>query len=626
MQIKFVYYLCCIGTSLVHSLSNPVRTSITRLETGTLGDLYQNIEQDHVDTVSISNDLTQIYYHIDNVDDVNSVYTQSTLRLIQTNPLVTYRVLDMADKKHIDTTFISKPVDPISTILGTTFQIAQTLAAPILLYAIIRTLFFGGGSQGRRGGTNPFSFGAGSPFGPVGRENEKENMIKANISLSSWAGSPEVFEECVEIVSYLKNATVYENAGAEIPKGILLEGPPGTGKTLLAKAIASEADANFISVSASEFIELYVGLGASKVRSLFKQARENKPAIIFIDEIDAVGKQRGSGLPNMGGNDEREQTLNQILAEMDGFTNNEGVLVIAATNRRDILDAALLRPGRFDRLVNVPLPDRTSRRAILDVHAKNKQMSTDINLDLLAEATSGFSGAQLKNLLNEGAIYAARAGNASLNQENLENALEKLVVGIVRKTDIRSEEARRRVAIHEIGHAFLATLYPHYFDMKKVTIQSTYQGAGGYTLFNEKPDISESGLYTKDLLKARLIVTMGGKAAETLYYGEDLVSVGAVQDLKQANNLARRMIGNYGMGQDVQTIFDESMDMGRGFGDTFSDRTKQRIDEEALDLVKEAFHEAVTMLNNHRDRLDNLVDQLLKKTTLSSNDFYPTLP
>jgi len=573
---------------------------------GSLGDLYENIDQKHVDSITASSDLTKIYYHVDN---------GPIMRSVSVNPLVAEHILTLADKKEIHTTFVSTaPTDftamTINAGLGFLEQLSGLVLASIFIQFIVRA-FSRGMPLGGQGGMP-------SPFSPVGRQNEKENMIKANISLSSWAGSPEIFEECVEIVSYLRNATVYQNAGAEIPKGILLEGPPGTGKTLLAKAIASEADANFISVSASEFVELYVGLGASKVRGLFQQARQNKPAILFIDEIDAIGKQRGGGFASAGGNDEREQTLNQILAEMDGFTNNDGILVIGATNRRDILDAALLRPGRFDRLVNVPLPDRPSRRAILAVHVKNKRTTQDVNLDLIAEATSGFSGAQLKNLLNEAAIYAARSGNSTISQNNIEDSLEKLVVGLVRKVDVRSEEARRRVAIHEIGHAYLAATFPHYFELNKVTIQSTYQGAGGYTLFNEKPDISESGLYTKDLLKCRLIVTMGGKAAETLYYGEDHVSLGAIQDLKQANDLARRMIGNYGMGEDLDVFFDDTANMG---ATSVSDFTKQVLDCEALSLVKEAYADATFILKNNRDKIDGLIERLLDETSLHSNDF-----
>ena len=478
----------------------------------------------------------------------------------------------------------------------------------------------------------------GSRRGPLGRDggipfysnpNKKQktedqlNMQKLNISLKSWAGSPEIFEECTEIVSYLKNATVYKNAGAEIPKGILLEGPPGTGKTLLAKAIASETDAWFLSVSASEFIELFVGLGAQKIRNLFAKARENKPAIIFIDEIDSIGRQRGAGV-NMG-NDEREQTLNQLLAEMDGFAQNDGIIVIAATNRRDVLDAALLRPGRFDRIVNVPLPDRESRRSILGVHTQNKTMDTGIQLDFLSDATGGFSGAELKNLVNEAAIYAARAGNVTITQQNMEDALEKSVVGIVKKMDTRSEEAKMRVAIHEIGHAFLAAYFKQYFQLKKVTIQSTYNGAGGYTLFSEYPDVLESGLFTKDLLQKRLVVGLGGKASETVFYGKEQVSLGAVQDLKQANSMARRMIGNYGMGEHLEVFFDENLDssrnpfLGRSLasGSVYSDQTLESVDKESLRLVNEAYLEAVNILEQNRNSVLLLVNLLINGTTLS---------
>jgi cell division protease FtsH len=451
-------------------------------------------------------------------------------------------------------------------------------------------------------------------------------MQKANISLSSWKGSPEVFEECTEIASYLKNATVFQAAGAEIPKGILLEGPPGTGKTLIAKAIAGETDAWFLAVSASEFIELYVGLGAQKIRNLFRVARENKPAIIFIDEIDSIGRQRGTGI-NMG-NDEREQTLNQLLAEMDGFAQNDGIIVIAATNRRDVLDAALLRPGRFDRIVNVPLPDRESRRDILEKYTESKKISSDVDMDVLAEMTGGFSGAELKNLLNEAAILAARKGATIIDQLDLENALEKLAVGIIKKTDTRSEDARRRVAIHEIGHAFLAAYFKEYFQLKKVTIQSTYNGAGGYTMFNEYPEITESGLYTKDLLKKKLIVALGGKAAEQVFYGREQVSLGAIQDLKQANSIARRMVGNWGMGNDLEVFYNENMESGQtpflgrslASGSAYSDMMLEKMDKEALNLVDNAYLEALNFITAKRDTVTKLVDLLLESVTLSGSE------
>jgi cell division protease FtsH len=320
--------------------------------------------------------------------------------------------------------------------------------------------------------------------------------------------------------------------------------------------------------------------------------------------------------------------LNQILAEMDGFAQNENVLIIAATNRKDVLDAALLRPGRFDRLINVPLPDKLSRKAILGVHSSNKNVSDGINLDFLAEMTAGFSGAQLKNLLNEGAINAARDAREIIEQSDIENALEKIIVGIAKKVDTRGEDALFRVAVHEIGHALIAAVFKEYFELKKVTIQSTYNGAGGYTLFNEYPEITESGLYTKDLLKKRLIIAMGGKAAEYVFYGEDFVSVGAVQDLKQANSMARQMIGNYGMGDELNVFYNENAESDRnpflgrslGMGDKYSDRTKQKFDAEALMLVNEAYSKAVSIIQNNKDKMDVLVRNLLDNVTLTGND------
>jgi cell division protease FtsH len=373
-------------------------------------------------------------------------------------------------------------------------------------------------------------------------------------------------------------------------------------------------------------VEVYVGLGASKIRSLFEKARQNKPCIIFIDEIDAVGRQRGTGV-NMA-NDEREQTLNQLLAEMDGFTNNEGILIMGATNRKDVLDQALLRPGRFDRLLNVPLPDVDSRLAILNVHSINKTFTQDVDLNFLADLTSGFSGAQLKNLLNEGAIHAAREGNSVISVNNLLEALDKLIVGIVKKTDTRDQDARKRVAIHETGHALLAALFDKYFELKKVSIQSTYNGAGGYTIFNEYRNITESGLYTKDMLIKRLIVALGGKAAETIFYGKEQVSVGAVQDLKQANDLAKRMVGNYGMGTKLEVFYNNEMDNGAPFlgrslssGGGNSESTKYDFDKEVLSIINKAYSEAKTILSDYKDVMENIVDDLLDDEIILGKDF-----
>lgn len=537
------------------------------------------------------------------------------------NPFITKTLVDKAVENKVQTYFLQPPqysgFEQIARNIGGFFE---GYLLPFFVISFIVSLIRNGAAIS---GGMP-----GMPQLPGSKDinADKLTVTKANISLSSFAGSTEIFEECTEVVSYLKNDTMYKLAGAEIPRGILLEGPPGTGKTLLAKAIASEADANFIAVAASEFVELFVGMGAAKIRGVFKKARENKPCILFIDEIDAVGRQRGAGI-NMA-NDEREQTLNQLLAEMDGFADNEGILIMAATNRKDVLDAALLRPGRFDRLINVPLPDRESRKAIFKVHSKNKQLAPSINFDLVAELTGGFSGAQIKNLLNEAAIFAARRNETVIQDFDLINSVDKLIVGLVKRNDTRSEDARYRIAVHETGHALLTMLFKEYFELKKVTMQSTYNGAGGYTLFNELQNITESGLYTKDLLKKRLIIGMGGKAAENIVYGDLHVSVGAVQDLKQTNSLAQRMIGNYGMGNRLETFYNENIDsertpfLGRslGSGNKYSEKTRDIFDKESMELVNEAYDDAIRLLLEHKYVMDKMIGELMVRNTLYGKD------
>jgi cell division protease FtsH len=570
--------------------------------------LVKKIEDHSVSKIYFSKSLNNV------ISTDNDLYSVTTI-----TPLITNDLVDISIKNDVDTVFFQvPPQNNIQILAGNILGFMESTFIPFIFLtffiSFIRSFFvqnqmnmpFPGGFMNNNNAVN----------------SDKEVLKNLNISLSSFAGSSEIFEECTEVVSYLKNSTCYEKAGAEIPKGILLEGPPGTGKTLLAKAIASEASANFISISASEFVEVFVGVGALKIRNLFKSARNNLPCIIFIDEIDSVGRQRGAGI-NMG-NDEREQTLNQLLAEMDGFVNNNGILVIAATNRKDVLDSALLRPGRFDRIITVPLPDRNSRKDIILVHSKNKALEPSINLDLISELTSGFSGAQIKNLLNEAAIYAARDSRSVINEVDILNALDKLVVGLVRKIDNRSEESIKRVAIHEAGHALLCKVFDNYFDLKKVSIQSTYNGAGGYTLFNEYQNITDSGLYTKDLLKKRLIISLGGKAAEYLYYGSEFVSVGAVQDLKQANSIAQQMIGNYGMGEELVVFYNENIDntinpfLGRtlGSGAKYSEKTKELLDKESLELVNNAYNKAINILSYNKEKMDLLINKLIEKSIL----------
>jgi cell division protease FtsH len=628
----FILFVSCLCYTNSLEVQRQIRYPITD------SDIVQKIkpylyEDQYTNLVSKikTHKISELYFQ-PKLDTVVSHNTETTDKPIldysitTINPAIVNSIVELADKNEVNTVFLKDPPQNEFVVgAANLFNFAVNSIFPILILLSIFRVF----------NMNQSPMGGGG-FGPnMGQKKQinvdKLSMQQNNITLSSFAGSEEIMRECTEVVSYLKNSTLYEMAGASIPRGILLEGPPGSGKTLLAKAIASEADANFVATAGSEFVEIFVGMGASKVRTLFDSARNSRPCIIFIDEIDAVGRQRGAGI-NMA-NDEREQTLNQLLAEMDGFANNDGIMVIAATNRKDVLDAALLRPGRFDRIITVPYPDRDSRKSILQVHATNKKLDENINLDYIAELTAGFSGAQLKNLLNEAAIYAVRQGSIVINENNILDALEKLIVGIVKTRDERSEESLKRVAIHEIGHAFLAAYFKQYFDLKKVTIQSTYNGAGGYTLFNEYLNITESGLYTKDLLMKRLIVTMGGKAAETIYYGNDYVSVGAVQDLKEANSLAKRMIGNYGMGNKLEAFYNENVEddrnpfLGRSLalGSKYSERTKDMMDRETLELVSFALTEAKNILMKNRTNVTVLVDCLIKNTTLIGSEIFQKL-
>jgi len=585
-----------------------------------LNELVANIKDKHVSEMIFSDKLDTIVSEFD--DNTETDPTMESFTTTKINPFISNTLVDLSLKNDVKTIFLQPPPP---TIFENIVQELSILSWGFIFVAILTNVaarFFGGGSLGtgsRPAGLNPF--GMMNP--KMGKNGEaKMAVTKANITLNSFAGSPEIFLECTEVVSYLKNATAYKNAGAEIPRGILLEGPPGTGKTLLAKAIASEADANFIAVAASEFVELFVGLGAAKVRQLFADARKNRPCIVFIDEIDAVGKQRGNS-NGIASNDEREQTLNQILAEMDGFADNAGILIIAATNRKDILDKALLRPGRFDRQIMVPLPDVNARKDILKVHAQNKQLDPFVSLPMIAELTSGFSGAQLKNLLNEAAILTARQNQTVIRESSILEALDKITVGIIRKVDTRSVETLRRVAIHEIGHAFLANYFQDYFEVKRVSIQSTYNGAGGFTIYQERPEIVEGGLYTRDLLKKRLVIALGGKAAEEIFYGKDHVSVGAIQDLQYTNSLAQKMVANYGMAQKEMEVFYRDLEktpFSPGYQD-LSDISKTAIDSEILILVTEAYETAKEILEENREKMDRIIYVLQESKNIDGKTF-----
>ena len=628
LYIILIQNICCFQnkffkkTKQLGANINPLALE-NILQPEPFNELIKRIDNKDVDSVFFSNNMKKIYSRKDL--NGNGEYDLEDYTVTTSDSSISDIVIDHATKHDVRTIILEQPKNPISTFFSGVYDVFSFLLVPFILLSIIRT--FTMASNMGAGPLGPMSGGNNrlSAFGDM-KSDDKNNMIKANISLSSWAGSPEIFQECTEVVTYLNNRTMYQEVGAQIPRGILLEGPPGTGKTLIAKAIASECDANFISIASSEFVELFVGMGAAKVRNLFRQARENAPCIVFIDEIDAVGKQRGTGIN--AGNDEREQTLNQILAEMDGFVQNDNVLVIGATNRKDVLDNALLRPGRFDRIINVPLPDKLSRISILNVHMQNKTFEKDVDLDIFAEMTNGYSGAELKNLINEAAIYAVREGKTIISEKNMKDALEKLTVGIIKLNDTRSEDAMLRVSRHEIGHAFLAACYTEYFKVKKVSIQSTYNGAGGYTLFGELPEISESGLYTKDMLFKRIIVSLGGKAAETVFYGDNYVSLGAQNDLKQANSLAKQMVGAYGMGNNLKTFYNENTDnarnpfLGRSLATNdgiYSESLKKTFDEEVRKIVDDAYIEALRLVLQNKHKVNMLSNILVNSITIDGD-------
>ena len=591
--------------------------------------IVQNINEHKVDRLFIDTKLNQIVT-VDNIPYSPIIPNYSHFHIADVKSVVIPKIIDTATELKIPIFFQDFTSDPFALIknsfgqLGEFINFITPLFFGYIIVSTILTIIFQQSMGSQNGGVN---YNRGNSFNPFSMmKREKVEFVKPNVSLSSWAGTPEVIEECQEIISYLDKKDAYINIGAEMPKGILLEGPPGTGKTLLAKAIATETNSSFFSISASEFIEMFVGVGASRVRDLFASARQNSPSIIFIDEIDAVGRQRGAGI-NMG-NDEREQTLKQLLYEMDGFNNNDNIVVMAATNRKDVLDQALLRPGRFDRIIRVPLPDKPSREKILTFYLENKKLDKPFNTSSIAELTDGFSGAQLKNLINEAAILSIRKNFTEIQEKYVYDAFEKLIVGLIKTNTNVSPNTKIRVAIHECGHTILALLFKEYFIFQKVSIQPTYNGAGGYTIFSEYPEIKEGGLYTKDMLKKRLIVSMGGKAAESIYYGDEFVSMGAIQDLKQANGIARRMIGNFGMGTKLEVFYNEDIDeaanpfLGKSmsFGEKYSENTKCLMDKETLDLVNEAYSEAKQLLRNNWDKVLYLSELLKNNTVLNADD------
>ena len=488
--------------------------------------------------------------------------------------------------------------------------ILGNLVFPIVLIGGLAFLF-------RRSSNMPGGPGQAMNFGKSKARFQME--AKTGVTFSDVAGVDEAKEEFEEVVSFLKRPERFTAVGAKIPKGVMLVGPPGTGKTLLAKAIAGEAGVPFFSISGSEFVEMFVGVGASRVRDLFKKAKENSPCIIFIDEIDAVGRQRGTGIG--GGNDEREQTLNQLLTEMDGFEGNTGIIVIAATNRVDVLDAALLRPGRFDRQVTVDVPDVKGRLEILNVHARNKKLSPEVSLEVIAKRTPGFSGADLANLLNESAILTARRRKDATTMSEVDAAIDRVIAGM-EGTALVDSKTKRLIAYHEVGHAIVGTLLKHHDPVQKVTLIPRGQSKG-LTWFTPSDDQS---LISRSQILARIMGALGGRAAEEVVFGYPEVTTGAGNDLQQVTSMARQMVTRFGMsnigplaleGQGSDPFLGRSM----GSSSQYSEDVASRIDMQIRSIIQHCHDETVQIIKDNRVVIDQLVDILIEKETISGEEF-----
>ena len=501
---------------------------------------------------------------------------------------------------------------------GVWFRVLSSLFLPMLLlvglFFLLRRTQNGPGSQAMN-------------FGKSKARVQMEPQTQ--VTFGDVAGIEQAKLELTEVVVFLKNADRFTAIGAKIPKGVLLVGPPGTGKTLLARAVAGEAGVPFFSISGSEFVEMFVGVGASRVRDLFEQAKSNAPCIVFIDEIDAVGRQRGAGLG--GGNDEREQTLNQLLTEMDGFEGNTGIIIIAATNRPDVLDAALLRPGRFDRQVVVDRPDYAGRRETLQVHSRGKTLSKDVDLDKIARRTPGFTGADLSNLLNEAAILAARRSLTEISMDEVNDAIDRVLAGPEKKNRVMSEKRKTLVAFHEAGHALVGALMPDYDPVQKISIIPRGQ-AGGLTWFTPSEERMESGLYSRSYLQNQMAVALGGRVAEEIIFGAEEVTTGASNDLQQVTRVARQMITRFGMSDRLGPVALGRQNGGGVFlgkeiasDRDFSNETASAVDEEVRQLVDIAYKRAKNVLEDNRHILNDLAAMLIEKETIDSDELQTIL-
>lgn len=590
----------------------------------TYQEFLSNLKGHEIDAATVT-DNGRIFFIDNNYQDIPGFLN---IHLLKTIPPVTDNVITKMTENNINFDILNIA------------DLPQPIQIPFIIqfigFYIIGNIILNFIAQRGGGGMNMMN-----PLQQFKKEPEYVKPEDIDVTFADVAGCDETKYELMEVVDFLKNPLKFEAYGAKIPKGILLEGNPGTGKTLLARAVAGEAGVSFIQASGSQFIEMFVGVGAARVRSLFEAAQKASPCVIFIDEIDAVGRQRGTGFNS--GNDEREQTLNQLLTNMDGFTKSTGVIVMAATNRADILDSALTRPGRFDRSVKVPLPDANGRRKIFDVHLKNKFVEPNLDLDEFKDLTSGFSGADIANLVNEAAILSVRSNDKLITRNNLMDAFEKVTIGLPKLNKEVDVEVDRLVAVHEAGHTLIARLFNDIFNVKKVTINANTNGAGGYTLFTMRDKYLNYP--TKKSILAQLMVTLGGRAAETIYFSkfktnnsglvnydenrifrefDNLeVTTGASNDLRQATNIAKNYVNLFGV-DDNYCLFDLSPDqpfIGRDLGmngNKMSELTKARVDKEVERVINYVLKETIKIIDENIKQLAEISNLLIKENSINS--------
>ena len=590
----FYYGIALLVIVLFNVIVSPllVKARVTEVDYGTFMSM---IEQKKIGNVEVDDD--QIIFT--DKDDAKKIYKTGAMN----DPTLTQRLYDSGAKfsKDIETT-----TSPLVSFL-------LTFVLPLIIFIGLGQ-YMGKKLMEQAGGKNSMAFG-------FGKSNAKVYVPSTQgIHFSDVAGEDEAKESLSEIVDYLHNPKKYSDVGASMPKGVLLVGPPGTGKTMLAKAVAGEANVPFFSMSGSEFVEMFVGMGASKVRDLFSQAKEKAPCIVFIDEIDAIGKKRDG---QFSSNDEREQTLNQLLTEMDGFQENIGVIILAATNRPETLDPALTRPGRFDRRVPVELPDLAGREAILKVHAKKIKTADDVNFHTIARMASGASGAELANIINEAALRAVRNNRTVVTEADLEESIETVIAGYQKKNAVLSDDEKKVVAYHEIGHALVAAMQSHSAPVQKITIIPRTSGALGYTM---QVDQGDKYLLTKQELENKIATFTGGRAAEELVFGE--ITTGASNDIEQATKLARAMITRYGMSEDFDMVALETVSNQYLGGDASlacSADTQNEIDRKVVELVKRQHEKASKILADNRGKLDELAKYLYEKETITGEEFMSIL-